>query len=71
MMCVRINGGSSEAMRLRRLAGVLAASSASLAAAPALLRTHAHPVFGWALIGVQACLITVAFGMLARAKRLG
>jgi len=70
MMCVRTDGESSEAIRLRRVAGVLAASSASLAAAPALLLTHGHPVFGWTLIGVQACLVSVATGMLARAKRL-
>ena len=70
-MCIHTDTESSEATRLRRTAGVLASSTGALAAGPALSLTHGHPVFGWTLIGIQAALLSVSIGMLARSKRLG
>ena len=70
-MCLGTDTERSEAKRLRQKAAVLASSAAALAAGPALSLTHGHPVFGWTLIGMQAALLSVSIGMLARSKRLG
>lgn len=69
-MCVYGGVAGGEAKRLRRAGGMIAACSASLSMAPALSMTHGHPVFAMTLIGVQAGLLSVAIGLLARSRRV-
>ena len=69
-MCLSTYDQNSAAGRLRRKGAAVAASSASLGAVPALSFTHGHPILGAICIATQVCLITVACGLLAKAKRL-
>jgi hypothetical protein len=68
-MCLHTDVKGSEATRLRRAAAVLASTAGVLAAAPALSLTHGHHVLAWTLIGMQASLLSISIGLLARAKQ--
>ena len=70
-MCIRDEPEGSEAAHFRRRAAVCASSAGALAAGPALSLTHGHPMFGWTLIGLQACLLGVTLRLLMRSRRLG
>ncbi len=69
-LCTHSGDQNPTAERLRRTAAAAAASAAALTGLPALTFPHGHPIIGAACIAVQACLLTVAFGLVARIKRI-
>lgn len=70
-MCLQANEQHPEAVRLRRKAVVVAASSVTLAGLPAILMNHGHRGLGPVFIGIQACLLVWAFLLIKRAKQAG